>query len=238
MYTKTILIALVVVVASGCAENRSSFFVKQVLVAEEGCSVDASDTTRFRTRGVLDLAFSHNYSLPILVANQMTSRASATDLVTETNGVQIEGANVRIWQGGVAEGTPWGFYQPTSGYVEPEGESATWVLVLPEAYFQSNYGVSENNPCGSGLPPLVTVGVEVLGTTTGGQEIDTPEFFFSVDLTCGGLVTCPPDSADENGFLCASTDAPESAPACPGQDELIDCRLCSDRNACLEICGY
>jgi hypothetical protein len=234
MYTKTILIALVAVVASGCAENRSSLFIKQVLVAQEGCSADSSDTSVFRTRGVLDVAFSRNYAMPVLVANQMTARASATDLVTETNGVQIVGANVRIWVGGVAEGTPWGFYQPTSGYVEPEGESSTWVVAIPEAYLES-YGVSDTS-CGAGLPPLVTVGVQILGTTTGGTEVDTPEFFFSVDLTCGGLVTCPQDSADELGSLCMSTDSPSVVPACVGQDELIDCRLCSDPAACLELC--
>lgn len=233
MNTKTILIALVVILASGCAENRSSLFIKQVLVADANCTIESPDSTRFRTRGALDVAFSHNYALPVLVANQMTARASASDLVTETNGVQIVGANVQIWVGGVAEGTPWGFYQPTSGYVEPEGEAYTWVVAVPEAYLES-YGASGTS-CGD-IPPLVTVGVQILGTTTGGTEVDTPEFYFSIDLTCGGLVTCPTESADEDGNLCMSTDAPELEPACIGQDELIDCRLCADPATCLNIC--
>jgi hypothetical protein len=233
MNTKSLIIGLLVVVASGCAENRSSFFIRQVLVPEEGeCSVDATDTTKGRTRGLLDIAFSHNYALPILLSNQLTARASAGDFVTETNGIQVSGANVRIWLGGVAEGTPWGFYQPTSGYVEPEGQTATWIVAIPETYM-ANIGVTPDDPCPVDLPPIVTVGVEVLGITTGGQELSTPEFFFSIDLCCGCLATCPAESADDEGNLCESTDEPSDMPSCIGQDDLIDCRLCTDPISCL-----
>jgi hypothetical protein len=229
MHTKIILSCLVVALASGCAE--SSFFVKQALVAEEGCTmtvgggVEGEDTTEFRTRGLLDIAFSHSYALPILLANRTA------------NGIQVSGANVRIWLGGVAEGTSWEFYQPTSGYVDPEGEAGTWIIAIPDSYM-ANIGVTPDDPCPGDLPPIVTVGVEVLGTPTGGEEVRTPEFFFSIDLCCGCLVTCPMDSADEEGTLCMSPDDPSETPACMGQDEAFDCRLCSDVESCRWFCGY
>lgn len=252
-YTRIILgLALVSVLSwIGCAENRASFFIQQVNIPSDDCVVDASEDGTYRTAGVLDVAFRDNYTLTPLVHNQLSPTAAPESLVVETNGIQISGANIHIWQGALPEGamlTP-EFYQPASSYVAPQGLTSSSFVVVPEiaieALLRHVYG-SDPNQLGfadlMGLDELITVGVTVLGITNGNQDVQTPEFYFPIRVCFGCLVYCPNESGDlENGIpLCENEDPPEGGTCLFGQDQSIDCRWCTPEYGgenCRSLCA-
>lgn len=231
-------VALVIALVAGCAENRSSFFIQQVNVPSSDCIVESSEDSTYRTAGLLDIAFRDNYVLTPLIHNQMSPRGSAESLIAETNGVLVEGANVRIWRGGRPQGdTVYSFYQPAASYVAPQGVTASGFTVVPDvavdALLRFTYrDVEDPNQLTvedlMGYEDLVTVGVRMLGVTNGGVEVESPEFYFPIRLCFGCLVFCPPDSIDEDDpdqAYCSSTDTPDSETCYFGQDNTIDCRL-------------
>ena len=233
----TLLLAALLV---GCAEPRDMFFIQLVKVPSTDCNVDSSEDGYYRTAGVLDLAFSWQYFLTPLLRNQLSPRGSADDLRTEVNGIQVEGANIQLWQGGRPyQGNAFDqFYQPAASYVHPGGVTATgFVAIRTEASAQ----LLETVLSEGSRPVFVTVGVRMLGTTSGGIELETPEFFFTVRLCYGCLVTCPESSRpSEGGGLCESTEVPPDAPCWLGQDAMFDCRFCTPiygAPSCRDFCA-
>jgi hypothetical protein len=237
----------------GCAENRASFFVEMIKVPTGECVVESNEEGMYRTAGTLDLAFSGEYLLTPLMANQLSERGDSDSLVAETNGILVEGANIRIWQGGRPQGSAfYSFYQPASSYVPPQDVTASVFVALPEQattalilYRFPEYGSIADIPVTqlAGYQDLVTIGVRMLGTTNGGLELETPEFFFTVHLCYGCLVVCTTESLPEGSTTayCEGTDAPEEPPCSLGQDDPIDCRFCTaefgDPDLCRAFCG-
>ncbi len=230
-----LLVLALATVLNGCAENRSTWFIQQIQVPSSDCVIEPDDSALYQTAGMLDIAFRSNYVLTPLIRNNMTARADAENLVTESNGIQIEGANIRIWRGGRPEGsTIYSFYQPASSYVGPEGLSASSFVVVPDVAVDALIRIAfeGDDPSQLGfndlLPydELITLGIVMLGTTNGGNEVETPEFFFPVRLCFGCLVFCPAESGniEENLEICESQEAPEGSTCLFGQAEAIDCR--------------
>jgi hypothetical protein len=95
----------------------------------------------------------------------------------------------------------------------------------------------------SGYRDLVTIGVQMLGTTTGNVQVETPEFYFTVQICFGCLTSCTPDTAAEGGEACTNPEPPDELPCWTGQDEAVDCRICAalpqyDENVCRAFCAY
>jgi hypothetical protein len=241
MITQRAVLGVVLVVAlAGCAENRASFFIQQINVPSSDCIVESSEDTTYRTAGLLDIAYRDNYVLTPLLHNQMSARGSAESLIAETNGILVEGANVRIWRGGRPEGDAnavYSFYQPAASYVAPESVTASGFTVVPDvavnALLRFTYrDVDDPSQLSAselmGYQDLITVGVRMLGVTTGGVEVETPEFYFPVRICFGCLTFCPPDSIDEDSVeleYCTSREPPDSETCYFGQDNPVDCRL-------------
>lgn len=219
----------------GCAENRASFFIELIKVPDSDCTVGDSEEGWYRTAGYLDLAYRMDYVLFPLLKNQLSPRGNADSLVAETNGIQVEGANIRIWQGGRPQGDAfYSFYQPASSYVPPGDTTPSAFVAIPAqataaliAYRFPEYASINDVPFAEAAVyrDLVTIGVRMLGTTNGNVEVETPEFFFPVFIGYGFLTWCSPDSADDDtGALCESAEAPTEGPCFIGQDDPIDCR--------------
>lgn len=234
-----VLVGMLGTALAGCAENRSSFFVQQVQSMGEDCEVSGDEGSAFHTYGVLDVGFAWQYEIHPLLRNQMTANANAANLVTESNGIQVEGANIRIWRGGRPQGSAfYTFYQPAVSYVAPSSTGVSGFVAIPRqaiaALLQFTLGVDDANQLTFqqmlGYRDLITIGVTMLGTTTGGREVETPEFYFPIHLCFGCSVICPTSSADtDTGVLCESNEEPEAfgCNALLGQDSPVDCRWCS-----------
>jgi hypothetical protein len=225
------MVAALVCVMASCAENRASFFVQMALVPSDDCELEASEEALAYTAGVLDILFRGSYNLSVLARNQLTGRADEEALISETNGIQISGVNVRIWPNSRPEGDVLtSYYQPSSMYVPPNGVAAFSFSVLSpqtvEGLLQLDGATDTNSQLN--YQRLVTVGVKLLGMTNGGKELESPEFYFPITICFGCLVVCTPDSGGEGLPLCESSDAPELSGCRLGQDEAVDCRYCAN----------
>jgi hypothetical protein len=232
------LFALAVVFA-GCADNRETLFVRQVNAFDDECVVKPDPGSIFHTGGTLDVAYRGSYVLTPVMENQMVARENHDSVRVESNGIQIDGAIVRLYEAGDQDLPPeetapvLEFFSYASSYIEPEAIGASIFTAIPPEYTERRY----RDLCGfdpGGYNPgsynpstdLVLIGATVQGTTNGGIAVESPEFFFPVDLCCGCLLTCSPEADDPDfpGF-CDSTDELTDKICVLGQDGLMDCRL-------------
>ncbi|MDI3291079.1 hypothetical protein [Polyangium sp. 15x6] len=223
------LLALGGLLGAGCAENRSSIFVRGALKFDEDtCEVVAELTAPTLLRGTLDVAFATEYTAALLVGNQLVRRGNAATLRTETSRVQFESADVHTFDAAGNELAA--FTAPATGFVDPStgaepGLGFANVVLVDSGSAAAVLGESG----GSRTPVEVLVNIIVRGRTLGGEEIATGEWQFPVDVCRGCLVDYPPGSDDLSSVEpdCLNTvDAP-SRPCRPGRDNVIDCRLCS-----------
>lgn len=232
MVTKQLVMCFAVVaLLCGCAENRSSFFVVAVLEPDDECRAEPNEGGPFITQGYLDVAYSRNYVFFPMLSNQLSSRSDEQSLVVETNGIQVSGANVRFWHGGLCQGdTFYEFYQPAACYVSPNGLSSCGFTVAPptavnQAIEESRGGESDDPEILATLsssPVLISASIEMLGTTNGGQELTTPEFCFTINLYYTNSTLCP--IPDESGYYCSGSGVTiDDTDGCFGHGEWIDC---------------
>jgi len=246
--------ALVCALLSGCAENRASFFVQLIKAPNTECIVESSEDGTYLTSGILDLAYRRSYTLTPLMRNQLTARGDNESFISESNGIQVEGANVQLFLGPVAEGTPFGeVFSPARTYVHPENVAASVFEAFGGRAMEQFLSVrgdanGDGEATDEELRDLnytdqITINVSMIGTTNGGQSVETPYFAFPVNLCYGCLTDCSVETIDETvdgaGF-CSDTSAPSEIPCFLGQDQGIDCRLCvplRGLNECQGLCG-
>jgi hypothetical protein len=224
--------AAAVLSTSGCAENRSSLFVRAVMmVTPPECIVKADPSATILLGGYMDLALTDTYRAALLVGNQLVRRGSRDQLRTETARVTLRGAEVRVRTARGAllreftvDGT--GFVDP--GTSEEPGYGVMYAPLIP--------------PGTAGLRPdtTVVVSVRVYGETLGGTEIESGDLSFPVSLCEGCLVSFPPQADDpaQSGYQCIDQFSASSAtgggaqlsedavPCWIGQDSYVDCRAC------------
>lgn len=228
--------------ASACADNESSLFIRQVLVPSgSDCSYSADPGSAALMLGVMDLAFTREYWGGLLVGNQLVGRGSADVLRAETSRFRAEGAEVEIeTTGGELVNS---FTVPVSGFADPgRGTEPGWGVVhavlidgaTGEA-LASSFAEGQRSP----VVGRVVVVVKVYGRTLGGQELETGEFRFPINVCYGCLVSFPPDATDP--LLptpnCANVgSASADLPCFLGQDEPVDCRLCQSSGGPAGLC--
>lgn len=183
--------------ALGCEDNEITFFVEHVKAppAAPECEVTASDP--MTPGGLLDLSFRNSYTAWYLLHNSLVSREDYSNLVAETNGIHIEGSEAYV-RG--TDGTMYGSteYYELQLYVDPEQSGIAMAINLPAAIvaeIAADRGCPELSaaafPWGSGTRDaggMVYTVVRFLGHTSGGVDVETPEFTFPVELCCGCLV--------------------------------------------------
>lgn len=198
---------------AGCADNKSTIFIKHVLAKPEDCLFEADPSAAFIGSGRVDLAVTDSYAPFLLIGNQMVPQGDDDTLKTETSRVALQGAEVNLEVAG--GGSVANFSTTCSGTIDPVGG--------PEP----GYGVTQVTmiPPGLDLAPgdyLATV--TVFGETLGNQDVETGEFVFPINVCEGCLIFFNQDSRD-NGTCIGETDP---AGGClPGQDGLVDCSICA-----------
>jgi hypothetical protein len=234
------MVAMVLLLGA-CAENRETLFVRQVQVPQDDCTISDDAEGLFRTGGVLDVAFQGEYVLTPLLENQMIARQSRESLRVESNGVQVDGAIVRLYETSDPELPPeetapvLEFFSYASSYIAPEGNSPTLFTAIPPEYTRSaevyerlcGFGIGQSPAGYDPRTDLVLVGATIQGITNGGLAVESPEFLFPVTLCCGCLASCTSDADEPEiaGADCCGTDEVTDAPCFRGQDQYVDCRL-------------
>lgn len=232
--TVSMVVGAIGVGASACADNESSIFIRQVLVpSSSDCSYTADPGSTARLEGVMDLAFTRQYTAGLLIGNQLVERGSSDLLRAETSRFRAEGAEVEIET--TAGDLLQSFTVPVSGFADPgSGTSPGWgvvsaVLIDSETGAGLASGFTQGER--SSVVGRVVVVARVFGRTIGGQEIESGEFRFPISVCYGCLVSFPPEATDplQTRPNCANTGEGASnvdAPCAMGQDDPVDCRLC------------
>lgn len=201
------------VFASSCAVNESSLFIRGCLeLPSDTCTVipDISATEIFS--GKLDPAQGTGYRGILLVGNQLVSRGNSAQLRTETSRIEIQSADVTIYDSTVATTLTSTYSVPASGFVDPgsstqPGFGAVSVLLVDAVTATANVGKT------------VVSGVILHGKTLGGLEITSGEWQFPVDILPRGsscnLAPCIPGVVTTDMVV---------ANCHPGYDSVVDCR--------------
>jgi hypothetical protein len=232
-------IGALVPLAGGCAENDTTMYVEGILATSPpDCDVVGSPGSTPLYRGTLDVAFAHDYQAAVLIANQLTPRGAKSQLRTETQGVLLEGAEVRLTtaQGALLDE----FTVPTGGFVGVDrsntpGYGAAMVTLIPPGRGQDLE--DELSESGRGASRTLIASVRVFGKTLGGVEITSGAYTLPIDVCYGCLISFPLDAVVPNAAgrgVCSENADQAPDPGCFfGQDDMIDCRLCA---ATMRIC--
>ena len=181
--------------------------------------------------GAIDLAFTRQYTAGLLIGNQLVERGSTDLLRAESSRFRAEGAEVEIETTG--GDLLQSFTVPVSGFADPgSGSSPGWGIVsavLIDSETANGLASSFSEGVASDMVGRVVAVVRVYGRTLGGQEVETGDFRFPIDICYGCLVSFPPEATDANLPTPNCENVSESGvdtPCYMGQDEFIDCRLC------------
>ena len=234
---------------SACAHDDSSIFIRAVLAppqtanASGQCTYSADPTGLTLSAGQLDVAFSSSYTPALLIGNQLQARASTEQGRTETSRVAVQGVIVRITDDkGSSLHDP--FTRTANGFLDPgQGGQPTYSVIFAT--------VMDHTVTDALIPNLqqrdngrfknvrLMAYIKAFGTTLGGVHVETNETQFPVDVCYGCLVSFPagvssPFYPQPNcaGASTGTTQTP-ATPCVIGQDQPIDCRLCTDR---AELC--
>ena len=239
LWAAGIVTTTAVLLASGCAENESSLFVRAVLVvAPPECVVKSDASSTFLLQGVMDVALTDAYSAALLVGNQLVRRGSRDQLRTETSRISLRGAEVHLTN---AQGSQvFAFSVDGSGFVDPGNSDEPGYGVMSTTLIPPEY----SPPAGT----TVTARVRVYGRTLGGTDIESGDFWFPIYICRGCLVSFPLEADDpaQDGYQClagAATGGGDTGPSeddipCSvGQDGYLDCRWCAAGNPVCQTPG-
>jgi hypothetical protein len=213
-----------------CATNDSMMYIVGVAARQAGsCGVEADLETVILAKGTMDRLLASDYTAALIVGNQLTQRGSRERLRTETSKIALKGAEVRL------EDTQGNALVPAftaigTGFVD----ASQGVDASPAVMFATIVPASV-----VGQLPVGTVvsKVRVFGTTLGGEDVESAELLFPVEICEGCLVSFPASArdltADGNDYQCLlaaddSASGPEEALPCQlGIDLPVPCTSCS-----------
>lgn len=251
--TATALLAALLA-AAACVDNEESFYIEHVKVvaAPPGCESNSGDAKA--ASGLMDLALAESYFTYYYVTNGTMVRKEHDNLRAEANGVLIDGMEVYVvsTDGGLVGGSEYYEFQM---YLAPDSSDIAPGYVIPAAVVQTladglgctpaaDLAMDVFGPGTSGVPELesgffqdildaieedagsVYSVVRFLGHTQGGNELETNEYSFLVQLCCNCLVNWQ-NCATGYGAFCEEPDEYESCNpgVISGGGDEVDCRL-------------
>lgn len=230
-------------VASACAHNDASIIVHGVLAPPQpqngACTFTADPTQPEESSGVLDVALLASYTPEVLVGNQLIARNDNVNLKAETARVTLQGAVVHVDD--TAGNEINSFTSLSSGFIDPgsSGVPSYGPIALTLIDPKTSAAMASSLP--SRGTKRVIAHFTVFGQTAGGDDIESDEFQFPIDVCNGCLVSFPAGSNDplqQPQPNCLATLASSSAgatvlPCVVGQDQVVDCRLCQGNPACV-----
>jgi len=223
-FTKTKAVALfafgAALASSSCVDNDSSFFVYGVMdITRSQCVAKPDASAVMLAQGTLDRTFADGYMAAIMVGSHLTERGSREKLRTETARLSVTGAHVTLYgtQGSVIE-----FDTPATGLVNPSsGTDPGLAAVFARLVKQDQ--IADLGPDGQ-----MIARIKILGTTLGGQDIESAVFDYPITLCTSCLVVYPIEALD-NGLCVNKVEGTtsEGSVCFFGQDSAFPCTLCA-----------
>ena len=230
-FTKTKAVALLALGAalasSSCVDNDSSFFIFGVMdIGTSQCVAKPDSSAVMIAEGTLDRTFADGYQAAILVGSHLTQRGSREKLRTETARLAITGAHMTLYgtQGAVIE-----FDTPATGLVNPSSGTDPGLAAVFARL------VRYEDMAKLGDPGQMIARIKILGTTLGGQDIESAVYDYPITLCDGCLIVYPNEALDVN-HKCSNTletTATDSKLCFLGQDAYFPCTVCAQSN---DIC--
>jgi hypothetical protein len=206
---------------SSCADNDSSLFIYGVMdITRSQCVASPDSAAVLLASGAMDRLFANGYEAAILVGSHLTERGSREKLRTETSRLSITGARITLFAtNGAAiaiDSAATGLVNPANG-TDPGLAAVFARIIRPEDMDDL------------GLDGQIIARIQVLGTTLGGQEIESAEFDYPITVCTGCLVSYPVDSLDPTDGLCTGggTESETETVCFLGQDSPVDCSYCA-----------
>ncbi|HWP08738.1 MAG TPA: hypothetical protein VNN72_23510 [Polyangiaceae bacterium] len=235
-FTKTLagLFALgAALAASSCVDNDSSFFIYGVMdINSSQCIAKPDSNSALIAEGTLDRQFADGYKAAILVGSHLTQRGNREKLRTETARLSVTGAHITLYgtEGAVIE-----FDTPATGLVNPSSGTDPGLAAVFARL------VRYDDMAKLGRDGQMIARVKILGTTLGGQDIESATFDYPITLCTGCLVTYPADAlSNSTPPTCdASTDTAADTTICFfGQDYYFPCTVCASFDKACESPAY
>ncbi len=200
---KTLLALGVACLSAGllpsCATNDSMMFITGVYFRKFGaCTPKADFTAPMLANGTLDLALASEYRAALIVGNQITQRGSRERLRTETSRVALKGAEVTLES---LQGKSIGkaFSSTGTGFVDASAGTDPALTIMYASLIPAS--VAKTLQLGT-----VVAKVRVFGTTLGGEDVESSELAFPIEVCFGCLVSYPASArdltADGTDYMC------------------------------------
>ena len=238
---------IVIVSAGSCVRNDASLIIMGMLAppvsassgSTSSCLYQAVITGPFISTGVMDLAFTQEYEPVLLLGNQLVPQGNAALDKIETNNINVQGAVVSITDAsGASVGAS--YTAPASAFLQPSSGGTPGLATLAVPLISPQAAATVGTTF-TGTKRLIST-VYVFGTTSGGTQIESNQAQFEVDACVGCLVVYP-QAADDPTLAkqpnCAASGSTGGSsitvPCVMGQDQPIDCRLCSTTNPVCQL---
>jgi hypothetical protein len=226
--------------ASACADNESSVFIyvnKAPTVSTDApgtCTFECEPEGEFLGRGTVDVLFPQpSFPGHLVVGNQVITQKVATKLRTETSRIQLYEAEVRVSDVGgnaltYSDGSEVAYVYPLSGSIDPADTGGSgWGCATVPLLDGGALDSARARALAQGDFDVIST-VIVRGRTLGGQELESGEWAFPINICVG--CTCRNVSvrsccANPAAAACADLDEAPLAGGCEGVPAVVDCRL-------------
>lgn len=181
--------------AVGCVDAEATFLVRHVAAVDDGsCACDA-ESDLFLSGGSYETSLGGDYAACLVVINGLDELEDRNRPRAETNYIEIYAVDVTL-EGEGFTGTPdcpASFTFPSKGFVEPEANGVVSALAIPNCVTRQLQESLER-----GTTTTVIASFVVHGHTSGGDEVETPEYSFPIAVGrsafCGGEAVEPGDA--------------------------------------------
>lgn len=216
--------------STSCAENESMLFIEGVMALDRSdCVLRPEGNSVLLPSGIMDRALTSRYQAGLLVGSQLIQRGDKARLRTETARMSLLGAEISI-------------ESPAGGELIPAYSTIGTGFVNPSSGTEPGFGaiIVEIVPAGATLPEgLVLAKIRAFGETLGGQEVESNEYSFPIQVCTGCLIAYPASAYDDtqppgSPYLCridADTDLGDGSTCLLGQDSAVPCTVCSAYNS-------
>jgi hypothetical protein len=229
------------VLTGGCAEDTPEIFVVGNQSFTETCEVPVAGRGQvLRTRGVLDLFITSAYQMVPWVENRLVESGTVrfaggtTEGLSgqewEANDVILQRALIR-YEAPDALGVPLPreLELDLSGAIPPGGTTSIEMQVITPSIGRT---LANSRILREGTSLTLNLRIKFFGVTSAGNNVDSNEFVYPIELCYGCLLSTPPDAIDAEFPVqpnCRNSVIDEEvnlADLCfTGQDQLVDCRV-------------
>jgi hypothetical protein len=213
----------------GCAHNNASMFVHSVLApptpSAGSCTYNNDPTSPVLSSGTVDGLVTDYYNPAFLIGSTLIPQGNQATPDSETARIEVQGAIVQVVDP-ATNATIEDATVLTSAIIEPASGSVpsyagAFLNIMDAA------AIAHFTPSAPLAPSKIAlVYVTFFGQTLGGQDLQSDQYQFPVDVCAGCLVTYP--AGEDPPTYCVGASTSAVFEACQsGMDQTTDCTYCS-----------